>query len=60
VPERLYRVVIHEHGKPPFEFLAASLEPGEVWSTILAALKLLDREKDWTLQIGAVREITED
>jgi hypothetical protein len=49
-------VVIHEHESQPFEFLVASLEPGEVWSTILAALKRLDREKDWTLQISAVRE----
>jgi hypothetical protein len=56
VPVRRYRIVIHEHNREPFEFLATSLEPGEVWSTILAALKLLDREKDWTLQIQALRE----
>jgi hypothetical protein len=54
---RRYRVVIHEHDKPPFEFLVASLEPGEVWSTILAALKRLDRERDWSLEIKHVPDM---
>lgn len=54
---RRYRIVIHEHDKPPFDFLCSVLEPGEVWSVVVAALRLLDRERDWSIEIKAVREV---
>lgn len=54
---RRYRIVIHEHDKPPFDFLCSVLEAGEVWSVVVAALRLLDRERDWSIEIKAVREV---
>jgi len=52
------RITLHPVGQSPLPFFAGYLEPGEVTSIIVAALKLLDtQDGGWTIHLESIPDM---